>query len=372
MKKIYTFPSVFEESNVDLPNVATTFLEGMRITDQAGKSYIVGNLALSEGTSPHKFLNSSSNDFDYRILSLVSMVLATQGKHFRFNITTGFPFVTYLSYRDAAVDFLKKRHQISIDTRTFGGEAVEKINVNVDSVNIMSEVEGCIKAIRDGETQEKESFFITSLGFGTFEAALSTGSGFVNRTAVSSRGISYAVNLLEKELQKDYYISLMTEQQLERAFQRGMIIIDRQRIDLTKMRAKVLEVYYNEVISPSLRKKFSNSDFMDTSKLYLVGGGAFYPELVDQFKKEFNNILDIIVYPEPHLCAGIGYCLNSIEKYKEAQGNSENFEDIAYVGIDLGNSNTVVVVETIDVEEPKVAKHEVLKPAHEEQLNHMN
>lgn len=350
MKKIYNFTSVFEESSVELSNVAATFLDGMRIVDVDGRSFIVGNLALTEGTSPHKFINSSAKALDYRILSLVSLVLATQGRYFRFHVTTGFPFTTFQSYKKDAIDFLKKRHQITVDTKTFGGQSVENVNVTVDQVDIMTEIEGCIKTIRDGDIQEKSNFFVASLGYGTFEAALSTPSGIVNRTTVSSRGLSYAVNLMEKELQKDHYLNLLTEKQLERAFQRGIIIVDRQKVELKKQRSKALEIYYNEVISPELRKKFSDNDFLETSKLYLAGGGAFYPELIELFKKEYQSVLDVIVPPDPNLCAGIGYCINSLEQATKMAGSTGTKNELAYVGIDLGNSNTVVVIEADGVE----------------------
>ncbi|MGV8092380.1 MAG: hypothetical protein AB2L24_11005 [Mangrovibacterium sp.] len=372
MKKIYSFTSVLEESSLELSNVASSFFEGMRITDIDGKNFIVGNLALTEGTSPHKFINSSAKDLDYRILSLVSLVLATQGQYFKFHLTTGFPFTTYQSYKRDAIDFLKRRHQIAIDTKTFGGQSVENVSVNVEQVNVMTEIDGCIKTIRNGNIREKDNFFIVSLGFGTFEAALSTPSGIVNRTAVSSKGLSYAVNILEKELQKDHYLKLLTEKQIERAFQRGLIIVDRQKIDLKKQRSRALEIYYNEIISPELRKKFSDDDFLETSKIYLTGGGAFYQELVELFKKEFQNILDVIIPPDPNLCAGIGYCINSIEQAKKG-GLTDTKNDIAYVGIDLGNSNTVVVIDAdsseigeIESDEPNAGKSAEMKVDEEE------
>jgi DNA polymerase-3 subunit beta len=37
----------------------------MRIVNFKDKSFIVGELALKEGHSPHKFLNSSAEDIDY-------------------------------------------------------------------------------------------------------------------------------------------------------------------------------------------------------------------------------------------------------------------------------------------------------------------
>ena len=92
-----------------------------------------------------------------------------------------------------------------------------------------------------------------------------------------------------------------------------------------------------------MRKKFSDEDFSRTSKIYLVGGGAMYSELVTLFTEEFQDILEVIVYPEPYLCASEGYCLNSVSMVP-ATNSLEMKENITYVGIDLGNSNTVVTI----------------------------
>ena len=44
-------------------------------------------------------------------------------------------------------------------------------------------------------------------------------------------------------------------------------------------------MYYNEIVAPNLRKAFIDDDFNKCTKMYLVGGGALYPELVDCFKE---------------------------------------------------------------------------------------
>jgi hypothetical protein len=162
---------------------------------------------------------------------------------------------------------------------------------------------------------------------------------------------------MEKELQKEHYLNLLTEKQLEKAFQRGVMIVDRQKVDLKKYRSKALEIYYNEVISPELRKKFSDNDFLETSKFYLAGGGAFYPELIELFKKEYQSVVDVIVPSDPNLCAGIGYCINSLEQAGMMAGAGDERHEIAYVGIDLGNSNTVVVIE-VEGTEPDEIKND--------------
>jgi Ethanolamine utilization protein EutJ (predicted chaperonin) len=127
------------------------------------------------------------------------------------------------------------------------------------------------------------------------------------------------------------------------------MVINRKRIDLVELRAKALKSYYAEVISPSLRKKFTDEDFDNVKKIYLVGGGALYGELVEMFKKEFERILEVKVVPEPNLCAAKGFCLNSMQKAKSlTEGDTDKRERVAYVGIDLGNSNTAIVVNTMD------------------------
>ena len=344
MKRSYVFPSVYEETTVDYPKVAENFIEGMKIVNFNQRDYLIGNMALSEGNSPHKFLNSSAQDLDYQLLALTSLIIATQGTVSKLVVTVGFPFITHPIYKKGAREFYLGKHEVSFDTRTFGGPGIESISANVETFEVMTELDGCIKAIREGQIGDKKNFFICSLGFGTFELALSSPAGIVQRTAHSEKGINYAVNILENEIHKQYYLNLLTEQQIERAFQRGSFVVNRRKVDISEMRKRTLTSYYNEVISPAMRKKFSNEDFLKTDKLYLVGGGAMYQELVTLFKEEFQDVLDVIVYPDPFLCAAEGYCLNSMGLARSSNNLEIKDSTVAYVGLDLGNSNTVVTV----------------------------
>ena len=344
MKRSYSFPSVYEETSIDHFKIADNFLDGMKIVKFNQRDYLIGNLALSEGIYPHKFLNSSASDIDYQLLALTSLIIATHGKYERIIATVGFPYVTQAIYKKGAIEFLQGKHQVSFDTRTFGGSGIETLNVNIEKVEVISEIDGCIKAIREGQSAERGNFFIGSLGFGSFELALSTPSGVIQRTTHSERGIHYAVNILENEIRKEFYINL-SEQQIERAFQRGHFVINRRKVDITKTRKHALTCYYNEVISTSMRKKFLDEDFLRTKKFYLVGGGALYPELVDLFREEFKDILDIIVLDDPNLFASEGYCLHSIGS-SQSFNNLGSRDDAAYIGIDVGNSNTVITVFT--------------------------
>ncbi len=344
MQKSFIFPSVFEENYREYEKVADSFLEAMKIVNFKDKNYIIGELALKEGNSPHKFLNSSAEDLDYQLLGLIGLLVATQGTYSKLVLTTGFPFTTYQAYKEGALNFFKGSHEIVFDSKTLGGDGTEKVSFSVPEMDVMAEVDGCVKAIRNGKINEKENFFIASLGYGTFELALSSPGGLVYRTTNSAQGLMYAVNRLENELQKKYYLSLLTEQQLERAFQRGRMIIKRKDTDLTELRTKALQSYYYEVISPAIRKKLTDEDFYRSQKIYLVGGGAMYSEIVDLFKEEFSGVLDVIVMPEPHLAASKGYCQHSVELAKNKINTLDDKSSFTCVGLDLGNNNTVVTV----------------------------
>jgi plasmid segregation protein ParM len=344
MQKTFIFPSVFEENYREYGKIANDFLEAIKIKNFKGKDYIIGEMAFKEGNSPHKFLNSSAEDLDYQLLGLIGLLIATQGTYSKLIVTTGFPFITYQPYKQGAIDFFKDTHEVTFDSRILGGENIEKARFSVTEVDVLTEVDGCIKAIRNGEIKEKDNFFIASLGYGTFEIALSAPSGLIFRTTHSSKGLIYAVSNLENELQKKYYLNLLTEQQIERAFQRGRMMINRKNTDLKELRAEALKSYYTEVVSPAIRKKFNDEDFYRAQKIYLVGGGAMYNEIVDSFKEEFEGILDIVVVPDPNLTASKGYCLRSMELAKQKISTLDDKGSYACVGLDLGNNNTVITV----------------------------
>ncbi len=341
MEKHFIIPSIFEESSIDFSDVTEQMLDGIKIIDFKGKDYLVGNLALREGVSPHKLVNTSVEDIDYQLMAITGLMVATMGKYSKFVLTTGLPFSTYLPYRKAAEKFLADHFTVNFDPRPFGGKRIEKVSFQNTHVDVITEIEGCVNTIRSGVQRETGNFLVASLGFGTFDVALSTSKGIIRRTAKSAKGLSYAVNVLTNTLNKDYYLNLLTENQIEKAFQKGVIVLDRKRINLQDIRKKALTTYYNEVINPAIRHNISDDDYQNTTKLYLVGGGAMYSELVELFQEEFGSFLDVIVYPEPVLCAAKGYCLNSLDREKYI-GNYDDRESTLFVGLDIGNSNTVV------------------------------
>src|SRR5690554_4078652 len=159
MQKTFVFPSVIEENYRDYGKIANDFLEAIKIKNFNGKDYIIGDLALKEGSSPHKFLNSSADDLDYQLLGLIGLLIATQGTYSKLIVTTGFPFTTYQAFKQGAIDYFIGSHEISFDAQTLGGDNLEKVRFSVSEVDVLTEVEGSIKAIRDGEINEKDNFF---------------------------------------------------------------------------------------------------------------------------------------------------------------------------------------------------------------------
>lgn len=334
MFELLQFPSIIEGNNTELRQVAPDLLNGLKLHEKR-RAYVIGNLALTEGVAPHKNINSAPGELEYQLLLKAALLLASNqlGKS-KLTITTGFPTSTYQLFREQAVEIIEKEHVIEYDPATFSNGVRRNLPVTVNKVQVMPEIQGCILGLRHGLPQAKGNFFVVSLGFGTCEAVMSTESGTVQRTAISTNGLRYAVNLMMNELGKKYYLELQNEHQLDQAFQKGFLFSNRKRVDLRETRERVLQQYYQDVISPALRKAFQDSDFQRADKLYLVGGGAYYEDLIAQFNLEFQDVVEVIVPSEPAGMATTGYCINSIQL--------NNGDASAAIGIDLGNATTIV------------------------------
>lgn len=328
--KTYIFPSVIERHSSELRNVTPELLHGLKIYDN-GHGYILGQLALSEGNSPHKAINSSPDDLDYKLLAEAGLMLAAQEVEDPIELTVGFPYATFQRNRKKAIQALEGRLYVEYEV---GGDDKTTTTFEIGSVHVIPEVVGGIIATRNEEKSLKEEdFFMVSLGYGTFEACLSRTSGVVQRTLVSTRGIRYAIDAAMEELQKEYYLDMRTEHQFDASFQRGSMVIERRKRDLTGIRQDALKQYYEEVISPQLREAWADDDFARAGSLILAGGGTQYEALVDCFDNEFGDFLDVRVVNEPILAASKGYALHSYKVSDRRQSS---------VGLDIGNAHTVV------------------------------
>ncbi|MBN2757481.1 MAG: ParM/StbA family protein [Bacteroidales bacterium] len=333
-KKSYSFPSVFEATGMQLNSVSNDLLNGIEIYDTDNQAYIVGNLALTEGSSPHKAINSSPRELDYNLFLKAGILLATNMNNRPLTVTTGFPFSTYQIYKDIAKETIKNLENIDYNPKTFSEEDRTRIKTNIQNVEILPEMIGNIIALRVGEHTKEGNFFVVSLGYGTCEAVLSTESGIVHRTSVSINGMQYAVEMLMRALSTKYYLGFKTEKHIDMLFRNDYIILDRKRINIVDVRKAVLHRYYKEVVSPVLRKSFRDADFEIANRIYLTGGGALFPELVQAFDDEFNDIASVEVVSNPLTLTSEGYSFNSIML---AGGDKSTA-----IGLDIGNANTVL------------------------------
>ncbi|TVQ67692.1 MAG: ParM/StbA family protein [Balneolaceae bacterium] len=330
----HIFPSVIESTNALLTNVSSTRLEGLKIQHE-NQDYIVGNLALIEGTSPHKAINCAPDEMDYQLLIKSALLIAERMVNSRpMVVTTGFPYSTFQIFKSAATEFVKSIQNVSQDEKPFGGYDYRNTELKIASVHIIPELIGSILSIRNSMMNIRGGMFVVSLGYGTLEIGLSTDNGIVQRTFGSGNGLRFALDSAMRELSNTHYLGLRNEHQFDESFKTGSIIANRKRLDLTEIRKKVLAQYYRDVISPIIRNTWTDEDFSRVSTLVLVGGGAHYEDLVNQFREEFDGILTVEVPEEPHKMASHGYALHS----RNNRGNSEGEP----VGIDIGNANTAV------------------------------
>lgn len=328
------FPSIIESHNYEIRNVAPDLVNGLKLHEE-DMSYIIGNLAMAEGTSPTKATNSSPADLDYRLLAKAGLLIAHIKNQISKYVVSGFPYSTYHVNREAAQEYLSGLHQIQFNLSPFTGKnKVKTASAKVVDVEIIPEIEGCALAARRGETSAEGNFFIASFGYGSFEACLSTPNGIVHRTICSLPGIRFALDLAIREIAKTHFLGMRTEHQFDRAFQEGFVILNRRRIDIGEVRKRSLIRYYHDVIFPVLRDLWRDDDFKNTTRFFLTGGGALYSDLVTCFRKDFEDILKVEVVGSPITFASRGYYLKAIE-------NAGGDKDVA-MGLDIGNAQTVI------------------------------
>lgn len=331
-----SFPSVFESSFGNTENSSRDLLNGLKIKNE-NMWFLAGTLAKKGGINPNKVVNASPQEEDYEILFKAALITITESVQQPMYLTVGFPFSTYNVFKEAAERFLnKKNFLVEYDTQTFLNKgAIKKALFDIERFDVIPEIVGGIIGLKKVlGPQQPKSFIAISLGFGTIEGAMATSDGLVQRTVFSSHGLRYAINNLTRELNKKYYLEMKNEHQLDDAFVKGFIFINRKNIDLKQLRKDILGQYYKEIISPLFKKYFTDSDFENCEKIYLIGGGAYYQELQDAFTEEFEGIMPVEVAPDAEKLSSIGYLYNSLRI------SDDKFESC--VGIDLGNSSTVV------------------------------
>ncbi|HEU4471434.1 MAG TPA: ParM/StbA family protein [Flavisolibacter sp.] len=333
-----SFPSVFETAFGNNENSARDLLNGMKIKKEEAW-YMVGNLARTGGVNPTRIINASPDDEDFEILFKAAMVNVADKVKSPLSLTMGFPFSTYNAYKASAEHFFSRRHfMVEHDSRTFNIKGGVKKNIfDIERFEIIPEVVGGIIGLKKlYEHSGVENFIALSFGFGTVEGGMATADGLVHRTCFSSHGIRYVIANLTRELNMKHYLELKNEHQVDEAFVKGSIFASRKRIDLTPLRKEVLTQYYKEVVSPLLRKYFTDQDLERCQKIYLFGGGAHYTELTNAVAEEFKGFIPVEVVENPEQVASVGYLYNSL---RISDQHAERC-----IGMDLGNSSSIVSI----------------------------
>ncbi len=358
MVKTFSFPSVYEATIREYYTSNDPIL-GFSKIKLDGVDYIVGLQALFEGVSPHKAINASPADSDYRIISQSAILLASNAcmsnskfvKLPNLSITTGFPFATFQSNKEEAEEYFKAEKVITYyKAEENGNTTTEQKLIPACKINILPELAGCDIALRKGENPIDGNFIIISLGYGTCEGAVSKPEGLLSKSTFSTHGISYAVDLFTQELNKNAYLRLKTDHQVDQIFTKGFVYIDRKRKDFGEEKRRSLQLYYSNVISPAIKRYISDEDFEVCSKIVLVGGGAYHQDLVNMFTEEFGEFCPITTVPSPEKCASIGYAINSklVNGAEVADKDALSYvpEDSStqYIGIDIGNATTCVSI----------------------------
>lgn len=330
------FPSVFETAFGNSENAAKDLLNGMKI--KRGEAwYLVGNMARKGAVNPGRVVNAAPTEEDFEILFKAAILNIADKVQLPYAITIGFPLSTYSVYKAAAEQFLGKRHfLIDFDTRTYNvGGGIKKGTFDVDVFDVIPEIAGGILGIKrliPGAAQE--NFIALSFGFGTMEGAMTTPEGLVHRTTFSSHGIRYVISNLSRELNQKHFLEMKNEHQIDEAFVKGSIFTNRKRIDLSDLKKTLLNQYYREVVSPLLRKYFTDGDLENCDKIYLLGGGALYKELTDAIQEEFSGFIPVEVVPHPEQVVSTGYLVNSVR--------ISDSNELRSLGIDLGNATTAI------------------------------
>ena len=327
------FTSLLETSYGKIPVASSNLLNGIRI--KHGDSwYLVGTACRDLGRNPHRLVNASPEDIDFQVLLNAALLFSCKNASDTICLSLGFPFVVFNQYRDGLEKLLsQKNFVIEYDTSTYikDGEIKKKI-IEVEKFEVIPELAACVIGLKRHYKIPEKNFLMISLGFGTSEMGLVTEDGLNKRTILSIPGIVRCIQNLRDELEKNNNTGFITDHQLDEAFIRGSIILNRKTIDLVHIRKNILTSFYKEYISDTIKSKISDRDFEKIEKIYVCGGGVNYAQLQELFISEFNSFIPIEFVKEPEYLAATGYYHNALRLADSA--------DVTSVGIDLGNSST--------------------------------
>jgi len=332
--KITGFTSLLESSYGKMPVTSNSLQNGIRIKYE-DSWYLVGQSCKNLGRNPHRVVNASPEESDYQVLLLASMLLSTRNSSERISLSLGFPFSTFNMYRGMAERLLsKKNFLIEYDTSTYRKDGIiERKLIEVENFEVIPELAACVIGLKKHYKAMEDNFLIISVGFGTIEIGVVTPEGLNRRTVISIPGVVRCIKNLRDELEKEYFLGFLTDHQLDEAFIKGSLILNRTNVNLLGIRNSIIKAFYKEYISDTIKSMISDRDFERIEKIYVCGGGVYYEEMQHAFKNEFEKFIKVEFVKEPDTLAAIGYQSNA---QRLSSGNG------LAVGVDLGNSSTYV------------------------------
>ena len=337
--EIIGFTSVLESTYGTGVVSSNSLLGGIKIKFE-DNWFLVGDSCKNLGRNPHRIVNASPNEIDFKILFLSSLLISGSSKTERINLSVGFPFSTYNHYRPLAESFFSKKvFNIEYDTSLYKRDGkIESRIVDIENFDIIPELAACVIGLKKKERVSEKNFLMISIGYGTAEIGIVTEEGLNQRTIISVPGIIRCIQNFRDELEKEHFIGFMTDNQLDDAFKSGTIMLDRRVINIHTMKSNILKSYYKEYISDTIRSRISDRDFSNIQKIFVCGGGVHYSEIKECFNIEFERVVPVEIASDPDTLAAHGYFYNS-HKFSGSP-------DAINIGIDLGNSSTYVCIDS--------------------------
>ena len=331
------FTSLLESSYGKLPVISNNLINGIRIRYN-DSWYLVGQACKELGRNPHRLVNATPDELDYRVLFQAALLAASTKNNQSISLSFGFPFSTQNLYRPLAEKLAEeKRFLIEYDSATFKKDGnTEKISIDINNFEVIPELVACVIGLKKHYNIKETNFLLISLGFGTIEIGVVTPDGLNGRTVISVPGIIQCIKNARYELERDHFMGFMTDHQLDEAFIKGSVILNRTVVNFTSMRNNILRAFYKEYISDTIKGYISDRDFEKIEKIYICGGGIRYEEIQNCFKNEFEKVLPVEFVANPDTLASKGYYYNAERISHAAHGVD------AVVGIDLGNSSTYI------------------------------
>lgn len=155
------------------------------------------------------------------------------------------------------------------------------------------------------EFENEETVIVVDIGYNTVDylVAMYKKSDWkkVSVDSMMEMGLIKAVDLFRQELPSELgIVKTWSKQRLIQAFESGIVNVDGEKIDLTKLKDKAIETY-SEMLINRLKGELGE-EMIINDRLVVAGGGANV--VAERLKRERKNI---IIPPKPEFSNARGY-----------------------------------------------------------------